>query len=145
MLCGNYLDRSKNKFLSSLSLTICTFCDLVQLLEFLESCNTCMGNSEDKILDVVKHRNSPPKDMFVVFLDAVLSQAKTVLFMRHSLHWLQPSDSRHVMLPTSTGIRCHQFVSHRASLLVQCQRLQTLSKSIHPLSTANLRYLAVPS
>ena len=97
VLCGNHLDRSKNEFLSSLPPTICTFYDLVQLLESLDSCRICMGNCEEKFLDVVKHRNSTPKGIFVVFLDAVLLfmfvyllcvQTKIVLFLRHSWHRL---------------------------------------------------------
>ena len=48
-----------------------------------------------------------------------------------------------VLFPTSTGIRCPQCVRHRASLLIQCQRLQSSNKSVQPSSSANLRYLAV--
>jgi len=65
MLCGNLLDQTKNEFLSSLPNSICSFCDLVQLLESLDSCRICMGNSEEKFLNVVRHRNSTPKGEFV--------------------------------------------------------------------------------
>ena len=64
-----------------------------------------MGNCEEKFLDVVKHRNSTPKGIFVVFLDAVLLfmfvyllcvQTKIVLFFRHSWHRLRLSATRRV-------------------------------------------------
>ena len=65
MLCGNLLDQTKNKFLSSLPTSICSFGDLVHVLESLDSCRICMGNSEEKFLNVVRHRNSTPKGEFV--------------------------------------------------------------------------------
>ena len=61
MLCGNHLDLTKHEFLSSLPSRICSFIDLIHVLESLDSCRICIGNSEEKFLSVVRHRNSTPK------------------------------------------------------------------------------------
>ena len=61
MFCGNHIDLTMNEFLSSLPPSICSFHDLVHILESLDSCRICIGNSEDKFLNVVRHRNSTPK------------------------------------------------------------------------------------
>ena len=61
MLCGSCVDLTKNEFLSSLPRSICSFVNLVHILESLDSCRICIGNSEDKFLNVVRHRNSTPK------------------------------------------------------------------------------------
>ena len=49
-----------------------------------------------------------------------------------------------VMSSTSTSVRCPQCIRHRASLLVQCQRLQSSTKSSQPSSSTNYRYLSIP-
>ena len=61
MLCENYLDPSKHEFVSSLPSRICSYSDIIRILESLDACRICIGNSEEKFLSVVGHRNSTPK------------------------------------------------------------------------------------
>ena len=149
MLCSNHIDASKNEFLSSFPPSICTFYDLVRLLESLESCRIYSGNGEARFLIVVRHRNSTLQGVFVVYnifspcictgqdvavLEAHITSAPTV---RHK-------ECQFIMSLDGTGVRCQQCVRHRASLLVQHQRLQSSSKSIQPSSSVNHHFLSVP-
>ena len=65
MLCGNYLDRSKNEFLSSLPPIISSLSDLTNLFISLDSSRICIGNNEEKLIEVVRHRNSTLKGEFI--------------------------------------------------------------------------------
>ena len=48
-------------FVSSLPSRICSYIDIICILESLDACRICIGNSEEKFLSVVRHRNSTPK------------------------------------------------------------------------------------
>ena len=48
------------------------------------------------------------------------------------------------MPSANTGVRCPACVRHRASLLIQHQRLQSSSENDQPSSSVNYRYLSMP-
>ena len=62
--CGNHLNLSNSRLLSSLSPMIGSFHDLVGILETLDLSRLCVGNGEERFLDVVTHRNSTLQGTF---------------------------------------------------------------------------------
>ena len=64
------------------------------------------------------------------------AQITSVLTVRHK-------ECHLIMSSAGTGVRCSLCVRHRASLLVQHQRLQSSIESVQPSSSVNYRYLSM--
>lgn len=150
----NILDKSlsplNSPVLAHISPVLSSVSYVMELISLLESCRLCIGNHEQKFLDVAKHRQALQKGNEAVYLcemnimsafctvgqtAAVCSKEATV---RHK-------DCHLLVSPNSISLRCASCAQHRRSLQVQAKRmLDTNSDRTAPSSHVNYRYLSRP-
>ncbi|XP_064401712.1 uncharacterized protein LOC135347608 [Halichondria panicea] len=111
----------------SLPPTIKTIDDMTTLLDFFANCQLCCGSKEEKLLNVIKHKDSTLQGQNSATIDTSSCQPT----VRHrDCHYLLP--------PSSSCVRCPKCTRHRSSLLIQSKRLENST----PSKKTNYRFLS---
>ncbi len=125
----------------SLPPRIQTMNDMSTLLDFFSNCQLCCGSNEDKLLKLIKHKDSTLQGIYWLseyLCKFLLGQSSATIDTSSYQPTVRHRDCHYLLPPSSGCVRCPDCTRHRSSLLIQSKRLENAT----PSNKTNYRFLS---